>query len=102
MTLKIIILSQDALEAKISSKENEIDDLKEKVVNLEAQIVEKTNSNDQLTKELASSKKALEAAEKLIDQLKSTNTGSSSSTTATKVSSKVDDSEPVLLSDPAG
>ena len=82
-------------------KNAEISDLKEKVVSLEAQVVEKKNLNDELARSLAQSKKALEEAERTIDKWKSGN-GVSSSTITNVKASKNEDLEPVLLSDPAG
>lgn len=73
----------------------EINEFKEKIVSLEAQIAEKRNINDDINKQL-------ENAKQLIDKLKNSPASSSTTPTLSKVSNKAAEDEPVLLNDPAG
>jgi uncharacterized phage infection (PIP) family protein YhgE len=88
---------RDEITSRKEASQKEISELKEKVVSLEAQIMEKSSTNNELQQQLESSKKNLAKAEKLISKLKQ------SSLATPKSTPKVDDplGQPVLLSDPA-
>jgi len=88
---------RDELTSRKETSQKEISELKEKVVSLEAQVVEKTNTNEELQEQLESTKKSLDKAERIIEKLKISTPASAKSTP------KVDDplAQPVLLNDPA-
>ncbi|CAG7834168.1 unnamed protein product [Allacma fusca] len=88
---------------KLQLKEKEITELKEKVVSLEAQVVEKTSQNEKIEMELSDAKDKIENLQKLASNKP---TAASSKSTAASVGAKPvvspDEQQAVLINDPAG